>query len=51
MFNVFFCVETENDSFAAKIKLLSKVLYEQQRKFKKGIESDPSKFSNMLQNN
>ena len=23
----FFCVETENDSFAAKIKLLSKVLY------------------------
>ena len=46
--NIFY-KETGNDSFAIKIKLLSKVLYEQQRKFKKGIESDPSKFSNMIE--
>ncbi|CAJ0864428.1 1010_t:CDS:1, partial [Entrophospora sp. SA101] len=42
-------IETGNDSFATKIKLLSKVLYKQQRKFKKGIESDPSKFSDMIE--
>lgn len=38
----------EDTSFSSKIKILSKVLYDQQRKFNNNVELDPDKFNDLI---